>query len=310
MSKETNVAQIIENNLRNQDNYVFKELARRGRNLQLAAIQKKVLPCYNRESEIEQIRICLSRRTKPNVFLTGSSGCGKTAIVEGLAAMILQEWEKVYRKNPESAFSDVANADCPIIYELSATALMAGTRYRGDFEERIEDILSEIRMEKNVVVFLDEGHLLASMGANHEGGDSLAQLIKPALARGEIRLITATTTEEFNTLVKPDAALTRRFTEIKVDSLTGESRYSCARNIVDEFSEYWKKRYSFSVKLSDKYLRDLIDGPLGNSVFPYEFVDLLDAACAEAKFKHLKVVNEEMLSRVLAERCGVLLITE
>ena len=174
-----------------------------GRNLTQAATEKKLDPLIGRKRELERIMQVLSRRTKNNPVLVGEPGVGKTAIVEGLAQM-------------------VAGGDVPEtiqgkqIYTLDLGALVAGSRYRGDFEERLKKVLKEIKTRGDIVLFIDEIHTLVGAGAA-EGAIDAASILKPMLARGELQTIGATTIEEYRKHIEKDAALERRFQPITVD---------------------------------------------------------------------------------------------
>ena len=174
-----------------------------GRNLTQAAIEKKLDPVIGRKRELERVMQILSRRTKNNPVLVGEPGVGKTAIVEGLAQM-------------------VAGGDIPEtiqgkqIYTLDLGALVAGSRYRGDFEERLKKVLKEIKTRGDIVLFIDEIHTLVGAGAA-EGAIDAASILKPMLARGELQTIGATTLEEYRKHIEKDAALERRFQPITVD---------------------------------------------------------------------------------------------
>ena len=174
-----------------------------GRNLTQAATEKKLDPVIGRKRELERVMQVLSRRTKNNPVLVGEPGVGKTAIVEGLAQM-------------------VAGGDVPEtiqgkqIYTLDLGALVAGSRYRGDFEERLKKVLKEIKTRGDIVLLIDEIHTLVGAGAA-EGAIDAASILKPMLARGELQTIGATTMEEYRKHIEKDAALERRFQPITVD---------------------------------------------------------------------------------------------
>src|SRR5699024_3793097 len=173
-----------------------------GRNLTQAAKDGKLDPVVGRESEIERIMQVLSRRTKNNPLLIGEPGVGKTAVVEGIALDI------VNGKVPETLKDKQ-------VYSLDLGSLVAGSRYRGDFEERLKKVLKEINQRGDIILFIDEIHTLVGAGAA-EGAIDAASLLKPKLARGELQTIGATTLDEYRKLIEKDAALERRFQPIQV----------------------------------------------------------------------------------------------
>ena len=194
------------------------------RNLNLLALQDKLAPVFHRESEIEAIQKLMLRRTKPNALLTGPAGCGKTAIAEALAIHIAnmrvawcseqakadREYDKAYakwldteggeepvrREVPKPPLCDV------VIYDLSMNAMLSGSRYRGDFEEKMQKVMDTCKRNPNIVLFIDEIHQMCEIG-KAEGATGMGQILKPALARAEVRVIGATTTEE-SALLKKD----------------------------------------------------------------------------------------------------------
>ena len=178
-----------------------------GRNLTQLARDGKLDPVIGRAKEIERVMQVLSRRTKNNPVLIGEPGVGKTAIVEGLAQRI------VANEVPETLTGKQ-------LYTLDLGALVAGSRYRGDFEERLKKVLKEIRTRGDIVLFIDEIHTLVGAGAA-EGAIDAASILKPMLARGELQTVGATTIDEYRKHLEKDAALERRFQPVKVDQPTG-----------------------------------------------------------------------------------------
>src|SRR5674536_75707 len=173
-----------------------------GRNLTQAARENKLDPVIGREKEIERVMQVLSRRTKNNPVLVGEPGVGKTAVVEGLAQAIVKGEVPETLKDKQ-------------LYTLDLGALVAGSRYRGDFEERLKKVLKEIRTRGDIILFIDEIHTLVGAGAA-EGAIDAASILKPMLARGELQTVGATTLEEYRKYVEKDAALERRFQPIPV----------------------------------------------------------------------------------------------
>ncbi len=175
-----------------------------GRNLTAAATKNELDPVVGREREIDRMITILSRRTKNNPVLIGEAGVGKTAIVEGLA-------QKIADGNAPDYLLDKK------IYLLDIAAMVAGTKYRGEFEERLKRVLDEVKNDHQLVIFIDELHLMVGAGAA-EGSMDAANILKPALARGEFRLIGATTTDEYRKAIEKDAALTRRLQSVMVEA--------------------------------------------------------------------------------------------
>src|SRR5215213_4674883 len=179
-----------------------------GRNLTQAAREGKLDPVIGREKEIERVMQVLSRRTKNNPILIGEPGVGKTAVVEGLAQGIVKGEVPETLKDKQ-------------IYTLDLGALVAGSRYRGDFEERLKKVLKEIRTRGDIILFIDEIHTLVGAGAA-EGAIDAASILKPMLARGELQTIGATTLDEYRKYIEKDAALERRFQPVQVGEPTVE----------------------------------------------------------------------------------------
>lgn len=268
--------------------------------------------CYARSKDIEEIRIALRRRTKPNVMLIGAAGCGKTAIVEGLAQVLEEEfyanWLSKHEENdgylPE--IREVASPELPLVIELSSGDLLAGAKYRGDFEERLENIIRELReSEKKVLLFIDEAHILSTLG-EAEGAVSAANLLKPALARGEFCVITATTADEFDEFLSKDRAFVRRFNRIDVKPIPKSEQPDCAVRIVEEYSAIFNIPVDSTV---DKdFLTQIINGPLSKELFPCAFVDVVDRAFAEASYRKLEQVTKLVMQRVLGQQLGCLVL--
>lgn len=241
-----------------------------GRNLTQAAKDGKLDPVVGRESEIERIMQVLSRRTKNNPVLIGEPGVGKTAVVEGLALDI------VNGKVPETLKDKQ-------VYSLDLGSLVAGSRYRGDFEERLKKVLKEINQRGDIILFIDEIHTLVGAGAA-EGAIDAASLLKPKLARGELQTIGATTLDEYRKHIEKDAALERRFQPVQVDEPSMEDTVAILRGLRDKYEAHHRVSYTdealkAAASLSDRYINDRF--------LPDKAVDLLDEAGARMRIKRM-----------------------
>lgn len=237
-----------------------------GRDLTELARQNKIDPVIGRQKEIERVIQILSRRTKNNPCLIGEPGVGKTAIAEGLALKI-------------------ANGEIPDIlkdkrvFALDLTGMVAGTKYRGDFEERIKNALDEVIKDKNVILFIDEIHTLIGAGSA-EGAVDAANILKPSLARGEIQLIGATTIDEYRKHIEKDAALERRFQPVTVGEPTSEEALEILRGLKDKYEAHHKVKITdealiAAVKLSTRYI--------GDRYLPDKAIDLIDEAASKVR---------------------------
>ncbi|MCU1612529.1 MAG: ATPase domain protein [Frankiales bacterium] len=238
-----------------------------GRDLTQLARDGQIDPVIGREDEIEQTLEVLSRRRKNNPVLIGEAGVGKTAIVEGIAAQI--------------ADGDVAeNLRGRRVVEIDLTGLVAGTRYRGDFEERLKKIIDEIREHSDeVIAFIDELHTVVGAGAS-EGSGGAGNMLKPALARGELHIIGATTLDEYRRNIEKDAALERRFQPILVPEPTVEDAVEILRGLRDRYEAHHQVRFTdealvAAVELSDRYIAD--------RHLPDKAIDLIDQAGARVR---------------------------
>ncbi len=251
----------------------------------------------NRETEIDRTLEILARRQKNNPLLVGEPGVGKTAIVEGLAHRIIHGKVSDSFKNFE-------------IYALDVGALIAGTKYRGDFEERMKNLLSELKNRKNIILFIDEIHTIIGAGSTTTASLDASNLIKPALARGEMRCIGATTFAEFNTKFAKDAALVRRFQKIIVDEPTPEVTLEILRGIKSYYEKYHNVQYDdkaleAAVELSERYIHD--------RNLPDKAIDLVDESGARKKMqsstKKNIVVLAEDIEITVAKNLNVPLIS-
>ena len=289
-----------------------KNICKYSRNLTLQAAEGELPKCYARSKEIEEIRIALRRRTKPNVIILGPSGCGKTAIVEGLAQVLEEElyanWlsKLQYSDDYIPEIAEVASPELPLVMELLSGNLLAGAKYRGEFEERLEGIIDELQStEKRVLLFIDEAHMLTTLG-EAEGAVSAANLLKPALARGEFCVITATTTDEFNECLAKDKALVRRFNRIDVKPIPAAEQPECAVQIVREYSDMF--HIPVDNELDKEFLTQIIEGPLSKELFPCKFVDIVDQMFAEASYRKLESVTKQLMQSTLFQQAKCLIV--
>src|SRR5256884_4913325 len=241
-----------------------------GRNLKQLARDKKLDPVIGRQKEIERVMQVLSRRTKNNPVLIGEPGVGKTAIVEGLA-------------------SDIVDNDVPEtlvgkqLYTLDLGALVAGSRYRGDFEERLKKVLKEIRTRGDIILFIDELHTLVGAGAA-EGAIDAASILKPMLARGELQTIGATTRDEYRKYLEKDAALERRFQPIEVSEPTVIHTIEILKGLRDRYEAHHRVTYTdeaivAAANLADRYISDRF--------LPDKAIDLIDEAGSRMRIRRM-----------------------
>ncbi len=241
-----------------------------GRNLTKLAAESKLDPVIGRETEIERIMQILSRRTKNNPVLVGEPGVGKTAIVEGLASRITKGEVPELLKNRQ-------------IYTLDLAALVAGSKYRGEFEERLKKVMKEITQRGDIVLFIDELHNLVGAGAA-EGAIDAASILKPALARGEIQTIGATTMDEYRKYLERDSALERRFQQIRVDQPSIQDTVAILEGLRERYEEH------HHVNLTDDALRaaaELADRYISDRFLPDKAIDLIDEAASRMRIKSM-----------------------
>lgn len=250
-----------------------------GTDITRAAMENRLDPIVGREKEIERIAQILSRRKKNNPVLIGDPGVGKSAIVDGLALRIVQK--KVSR----------AMFDKRVI-ALDMASIVAGTKYRGQFEERIKAILNELSKNPNIILFIDEIHTIVGAGGA-AGSLDAANMLKPALARGEIQCIGATTLDEYRKNIEKDGALERRFQKVIVDATTPEETLQILRNIKERYEDHHNVRYTDEaleacVKLTERYVSD--------RTFPDKAIDALDESGARVHISNISIpkVIEEM----------------
>ncbi len=239
-----------------------------GRDLTLAAQELRLDPVVGREKEIERVIQILARRTKNNPVLIGEPGVGKTAVAEGLATRIVN-----------AEVPDIL--DGKKVIQLDMGLLVAGTKYRGEFEERLKKIMDEIRQAGNIILVIDEMHTLIGAGAA-EGAIDAANILKPALSRGEIQVIGATTLDEYRKYVEKDSALERRFQPVIIDEPTEEESIEIIKGLKPKYEEHHKLIISdeaivASVKLSNKYITDRF--------LPDKAIDVIDEASSKVRLK-------------------------
>ncbi len=246
-------------------------LERFASNLTRAASDGKIDPVVGRDQEIERLIQILGRRKKNNPILIGEAGVGKSAIVEGLALRIAR------REVPHSLRGKS-------LYSLDITSLVAGTKYRGQFEERMQALLTELAQDKNIILFIDEIHTIVGTGST-PGSLDTANILKPALARGELQCIGATTLDEYRESIENDSALERRFQKILVEPTSKEQTLEILRNIKSyyekhHFVHYTQEALRACVELTERYITD--------RQFPDKAIDVLDEAGSKAHIFHVK----------------------
>ena len=246
-----------------------------GRDLTLAAQELRLDPVVGREKEIERVIQILARRTKNNPVLLGEPGVGKTAVAEGLAIRIVN-----------AEVPDIL--DGKKIIQLDMGLLVAGTKYRGEFEERLKKIMDEIRQAGNIILVIDEMHTLIGAGAA-EGAIDAANILKPALSRGEIQVIGATTSDEYRRYIEKDSALERRFQPVIIDEPSVDESIEIIRGLKEKYEEHHQLNISddaivAAVKLSSKYINDRF--------LPDKAIDVIDEASSKVRLKASKMCPE------------------
>jgi ATPases with chaperone activity, ATP-binding subunit len=256
-----------------------------GRDLNQLAEEGKIDPVIGREKEIERVIQILSRRTKNNPVLIGDPGVGKTAIAEGLARRIL-----------EKSVSSVLEGKRVVTLDMAG--MVAGTKYRGEFEERLKKILDEVRKEGNVILFIDELHTLIGAGAT-EGTMDAANILKPALARGEIQVIGATTLDEYKKHIEKDAALERRFQPILVGEPSEEEAIEILKGLRDRYEAFHNVQITddalvAAVKLSSRYISDRF--------LPDKAIDLMDEAASKVRIVRKEIAPTQKAAEMEIEQ--------
>ena len=264
-----------------------------GRNLTQQAREGKLDPVIGREKEIERVMQVLSRRTKNNPVLIGEPGVGKTAVVEGLAQGIVKGEVPETLKGKQ-------------LYTLDLGSLVAGSRYRGDFEERLKKVLKEIRTRGDIILFIDEMHTLVGAGAA-EGAIDAASILKPMLARGELQTIGATTLDEYRKHVEKDAALERRFQPIQVGEPSVAHTIEILKGLRDRYEAHHRVTITdpalvAAATLADRYISDRF--------LPDKAIDLIDEAGARMRIRRmtappeLREFDEKIASRASGQGVG------
>ncbi len=269
---------------------IGENLLQYGDDLTQRAREGKLDPVIGRRKEIEKVVQILSRRIKNNPVLIGEPGVGKSAVIEGLArAIVAGEVPDLLRGKK--------------VYSLNIAALLAGTRYRGDFEERLKNVIAAITEDKDIILFIDEFHLIVGAGASKESSMDAANILKPMLARGELQTVGATTLEEYRKYIEKDAALERRFTPVIVDQPTVDDAITILTGLRDKYEAHHNimitdEAIEAAVRLSDRYITDRF--------LPDKAIDLIDEAASRARLAsfngpaELREAEEE-LGRLNAE---------
>ncbi|MEG2081865.1 MAG: ATP-dependent Clp protease ATP-binding subunit [Oscillospiraceae bacterium] len=266
----------------------YKTLEKYGKNLVKLAEKNAFDPCIARETEIMRIIEILLRRQKNNPCLVGQAGVGKTAVVEGVADMIAK------KTAPKEIWGKA-------IYSLDVTQIIAGTKYRGDFEERIKAIIDEVSEDREVILFIDELHIIASAGAA-EGAIDAANILKPALARGKIQIIGATTQEEYRRVIEKDAALERRFSKVLIEEPSTQATVEILSGLKEKYEQHHdltiqEQAVTAAVRLSQRYIQ--------GRFLPDKAVDLLDEACARAKLNGEDTVTQRLIEQVISDQTKI-----
>jgi len=256
-------------------------------NLNEQAKANKTFTCIGRQDIIDEITLVLGRKIKNNVIMIGDPGVGKTAVAEGLAHMIVN-----------NQVPDVLKDH--VIYSVDVGSLIAGSKYRGDFEERLKVLLGVLEKNNKAIMFIDEAHMMHGAGSSGQGGVDLANLLKPHLARGDLKVIASTTWEEYRKHFEKDRALMRRFARVNIEEPSIEHAKQIMHGLKEQFSKYHKVKIDdsaieASVDLSVKYITD--------RQLPDKSIDVLDRACAKAKifdaFKDVQLKDvQEQVSRI------------
>lgn len=250
-------------------------------NLSALAKQKKIDPLIGREEELEKIQLILARRSKCNALVVGDPGVGKSAMIEGLA-------RKIHEGKVPNFIKD------HIVYSLDISALLAGTKYRGDFEERIKAVLAAISSKDKVILFIDEAHMMQGAGASSHNANDLSNMLKPILTKGKIKVIASTTWEDYREHFENDRAMMRRFQRVNADEPTPELTVKILKGI----RKYYEKHHNVkitdhaiehAVKLSVKYMHD--------KQLPDKAIDIID--CASARYKLKDEIDTDPIQQVV-----------
>ena len=259
-----------------------------GRNITSQARAGKLFQVLGREREMQAVMEVLLKMKKNNPLIVGRAGVGKTAIVEGIAQKIVAGQVPSYFLNKE-------------IIELNMGMLVAGTQFRGDFEKRLSQIVEEVNQNENLILFIDEIHTVLGAGETVDGSLDAANILKPALARGDLRCIGATTTEEFNKYFIKDQAFMRRFYPVHIDELSPEATQAILINLKPRLEKH------YGLVIPDPLLDLIVDiagEEIKNRVFPDKAIDILENACARAVFSGKKVLDELSIKTIVGEFIG------
>lgn len=274
----------------NSSNSLGENLKKFAKNLNELAEAGKIDPVIGREKEVERVIQILLRRTKNNPILIGDPGVGKTAIIEGLAQRIVEGKVPFVMKEKT-------------IVSLDLASMIAGTKYRGDFEERLKKLFEELEDRDDVVLFIDEFHMVLGAGAS-EGSMDAANILKPILAKGDIQIIGATTIDEYRKHVEKDQALTRRMQPVHVEEPNKDDTIKIIEGLKDKYEDHHKveitdEAIKAAVDLSQRYIQDRF--------LPDKAIDVIDEACSKERIKNYKeskdqVSNKEILDKLVEEK--------
>lgn len=274
----------------NTSNNLSENLKKFAKNLNEMAEAGKIDPVIGREDEVERVIQILLRRTKNNPILIGDPGVGKTAIIEGLAQRIVDGKVPFVMKEKT-------------IVSLDLASMIAGTKYRGDFEDRLKKLFGELEQREDVVLFIDEFHMVLGAGAS-EGSMDAANILKPILAKGDIQIIGATTIDEYRKHVEKDQALTRRMQPVHVEEPNKDDTIKIIEGLKDKYEDHHKveitdEAIKAAVDLSQRYIQDRF--------LPDKAIDVIDEACSKERIKNYKenknqVSNKEILDKLIEEK--------
>ena len=274
----------------NTSNNLSENLKKFAKNLNEMAESGKIDPVIGREDEVERVIQILLRRTKNNPILIGDPGVGKTAIIEGLAQRIVDGKVPFVMKEKT-------------IVSLDLASMIAGTKYRGDFEDRLKKLFGELEQREDVVLFIDEFHMVLGAGAS-EGSMDAANILKPILAKGDIQIIGATTIDEYRKHVEKDQALTRRMQPVHVEEPNKDDTIKIIEGLKDKYEDHHKveitdEAIKAAVDLSQRYIQDRF--------LPDKAIDVIDEACSKERIKNYKenknqVSNKEILDKLIEEK--------
>lgn len=260
-------------------------------NLTDLARQNRIEPVIGRTHEIEDIIMILAKKFKSNVLMVGDPGTGKTAIAEGIAGRIVEGEVPDFLKNHE-------------LYSLEVGSLLAGSKYRGDFEEKVKNVIDALTTKKNVVLFIDEAHTMKGAGAGSQSTLDFANMFKPAITKGTLKIIASTTWEEYYESFEKDRALMRRFYRVSIDEPDLETTEKILMGLSERLNEFHrvkikKQSVTAAVKYSDRYVHDRKN--------PDKSIDLLDAACAKQRvLNNVDVeITEDHIKEQVTRMCGI-----